>query len=96
MYVALTHPDLKRVRVRLRVARGGHNVPDEAIRRRYIRGLENAPEVLRLADRAVVVDNSGSNHARKLTVRRGQIIWRAAALPEWVEEIARKLEGHSG
>jgi predicted ABC-type ATPase len=41
-YLWLPSPDVAVVRVRERVAAGGHNVPEKVIRRRYMRSLLNA------------------------------------------------------
>jgi predicted ABC-type ATPase len=53
IYVALGDPDLQIERVRLRVAQGGHDIPDTDIRRRYFRSLSRAPEAIRMADEAI-------------------------------------------
>jgi predicted ABC-type ATPase len=46
-------------RVRLRVRQGGHDVPEETIRRRYASGLRNLFQIyLPLADRALILDNT--------------------------------------
>jgi predicted ABC-type ATPase len=40
VYVAPGNPDLHIERVRLGVSRGGHDIPDRDIRRRYARSLD--------------------------------------------------------
>ncbi|MBU3626197.1 zeta toxin family protein [Polynucleobacter sp. JS-Safj-400b-B2] len=40
-FIALSSPELAISRVAERVAQGGHNIPEEVIRRRYTAGLEN-------------------------------------------------------
>ena len=51
-----------------------------------------APEALRLADEAVVLDNSGLHPVRMLLLRGGRIVWRAAGeLPEWVMRLGEFL-----
>ena len=92
IYVALGDPDLHIERVRLRVSQGGHDIPDADIRRRYGRSLLRAPEVMRLADETVVLDNSGTRPERILMLMGGQIIWRASSVPLWVQELALRLE----
>jgi predicted ABC-type ATPase len=94
VYVALGDPELHVERVRLRVSQGGHDIPDVDIRRRYARSLMRAPEALRLADEAVVLDNSGLHPLRMLLLRAGRIVWAADVLPEWVRQLGsfRKLE----
>ncbi len=47
-------------RVKLRVAKGGHNVPENDIRRRYIRGWDNFKNLYKpIADSWVIFDTSG-------------------------------------
>jgi predicted ABC-type ATPase len=81
IYVALGDPDLRIDRVRLRVAQGGHDIPDVDIRRRYFRSLLRAPAAIRLADEAVVLDNAGPQPERMLLVQRGRVVWQAGLLP---------------
>ncbi len=88
VYVSLGDPDLHIERVRLRVSLGGHDIPDSDVRRRYWGSLSRAPEALHLADEAVVLDNSGIHPIRMLWFKRGQLVWRAATVPDWVERLA--------
>lgn len=60
IYVLLDSPERNVERVRLRVARGGHDVPEAKIRERYVRSLQQMPWFLEAADRAWVYDNSGA------------------------------------
>ncbi len=71
VYVALKDPELHIERVRLRASRGGHDIPDADIRRRYARSLLRAPEALGLDDEAVVLDNSGLHPVRMLLFENG-------------------------
>jgi predicted ABC-type ATPase len=91
VYVALSNPQRNVVRVSLRVAEGGHNVPEADVLRRYERSMANAPVALKLADEGVVFDNSGAEHRRVLVVRGGEIVWRAEELPEWVRRLIVNL-----
>ena len=84
-FVALDSPERCIARIRTRVLRGGHSVPDADVRRRYDRSLENLPTALRMADIAKVYDNSGDKHRLVLTVQRGLVINRLAALPPWAQ-----------
>ena len=54
-------PELAVYRVRRRVESGGHNIPEDVIRRRYERGRKNLLELyLPLSDTCIVYDNSTS------------------------------------
>ena len=57
-FVLTCHPDINVQRVADRVARGGHDVPEEKIRSRYVRSLKNLPQLLELCDELYVFDNS--------------------------------------
>ena len=46
-------------RVRERVLSGGHAVPEEKIRTRYARSLQNLSPLVRIADTTRIIDNSG-------------------------------------
>lgn len=59
IYVVLDSPERNVERVRLRVQKGGHDVPEEKIHSRYHRSLEQFPWFLERADRAWIFDNSG-------------------------------------
>lgn len=62
IYVWLNSVELAISRVALRVASGGHNIPEEVIRRRYDRGRKNFLQLYSvLADRWQVYDNSSQN-----------------------------------
>jgi predicted ABC-type ATPase len=60
IYVMLRTPEMNVERVRLRVARGGHDVPADKIRDRFARSLAQLSWFLDAADRAYVFDNSGA------------------------------------
>lgn len=57
-YVLLRSVELNIERVRLRVAKGGHAVPEDKIRQRHRNSLEQLPWFLEQADWAEIYDNS--------------------------------------
>ena len=60
IYVALDNPDTAIRRVAIRVAKGGHDVPAETVRRRFFRGLRNFFNLYREeVDYWTLLDNSG-------------------------------------
>ena len=70
-------------RVGQRIELGGHGVPEDKIRLRYTRSLENLYEALLLSDRAYIFDNSdvvwrllGEWDGRNLEIREQSV-------PEW-------------
>lgn len=61
LYISLASPELAISRVKARVLKGGHTVPEETIRRRFYRGLNNFFNLYsKLADYWILGDNSGA------------------------------------
>ncbi len=58
IFVLTCHPDINVQRVASRVARGGHDVPEEKIRSRYVRSLRNLSLLPELCNELYVFDNS--------------------------------------
>jgi len=57
-FAAVSSPDISVARVRQRTLQGGHDVPEDRIRERYSRTLDNLLEAMRLSHRAYLFDNS--------------------------------------
>lgn len=91
VYVCLDNPERSIQRVRERVAQGGHDVPDADIRRRYSRSLANLPAAARVADQAIVYDNSEAKPRKVLEARKGTIVWQAPVQPVWAKGVQDTL-----
>jgi predicted ABC-type ATPase len=106
-YVGLQGADLHLARVRARVARGGHDIPEERIRERYDRSRLNLIRLLPRLTEVRVHDNSAEAdpHAGKapepllvLHAARGRVVATCALAltPEWARPIvAAALSGRS-
>lgn len=99
-YVGLQSPELHIERVRSRVARGGHDIPEADIRRRYARSLENLIRLLPKLTELRVFDNSDDgdpqagrapNPRLVLHVKRGEILGpdvsELAKAPRWAKPV---------
>ena len=60
-YVGLASPELHIARVRARVSRGGHEIPEAKIRERYPKGLANLVSFIGAAAEVHVFDNSAES-----------------------------------
>ncbi len=83
VYVGVDSIIRSKTRVAERVGKGGHDVPADALERRYERSLLNLEEAAGLADRVIVFDNSGDRH-RLVLVDEGGVVRRHAELPRWL------------
>lgn len=92
IYVLLDSPDRNVERVRLRVAKGGHDVPEDRIRARYERSLAQLPWFFDRADRAWVFDNSAATPRLVAEKHEGRPIFAAAVPPQVVKALATPAE----
>lgn len=97
-FCGLASPDLHLRRVRSRVARGGHDIPEEKIRERWNRSRENLIRLLPLIDHLRVYDNSTEADPAEgrrphpvllLEMQRGKITAPAdlSGAPDWAQPI---------
>ena len=59
VFVLTNDPEINVKRVKERVSAGGHDVPEEKIKSRYLRSLNNLSRLVRIADMTRIVDNTG-------------------------------------
>ena len=94
----LTNAELHIARVQARVRRGGHDIPEERIRQRYVRSLLNLIQLIPKLTELWVYDNSveadphtGATPEPRLIVHlnRGKLlnVCELASTPEWAKAI---------
>jgi len=97
-YVGLSNPELHIARVRSRVARGGHDIPEERIRDRYDRSRLNLIHLLQKLTELRVYDNTKEADPFRgiapkptlvLHVARGKIVssCELSLTPKWAKPI---------
>lgn len=79
---------LGEARVAFRHRTGGHDIPVPVQRRRFARSMANAAEAARLADRAWLLDNSGSGHRLVAALREGAVTFADTARAPWAAALA--------
>ncbi len=57
-FIATDDPEINISRVKTRVEKGGHSVPEEKIKSRYYKSLDNLSEAIKYTNRAFLFDNS--------------------------------------
>lgn len=82
IYVLLARVEMNIERVRLRVAKGGHDVPRDKIVERRGRSLDQLPWFLEQADQAWIFDNSGARPQLIGAKTDGVVTLDPKALPE--------------
>jgi predicted ABC-type ATPase len=96
-YCGLNSADLHVARVRSRVQRGGHDIPQEKIRERYETSRRNLCAILPSVDELILYDNSAEAdpHGRQaplptriLHYRDGELLYLSPVMPGWAKPIA--------
>lgn len=82
IFIALPTPEDHMQRIAQRVARGGHDIPDDDVIRRYTRSLNHLPKAADLADHVTIYTNA---QECKLVLRleHGNVIVRHRDCPSW-------------
>lgn len=85
-YLCLRSPRMNVGRVSMRVAAGGHHVPEDDVLRRYSRSLGNLPTAAALADRGRIFDNTDDAGPTLIfEMRERRILFVRRELPEWFQ-----------
>lgn len=89
-YVGVDTAAVAKERIKMRVERGGHGVPNETIERRFIDSKENFLKVYPLCDSIMVYDNTKQMQCAATIVQGEIVVLRHIA---WVDELLDKLNG---
>lgn len=89
LFLWLSSPDLAVKRVAKRVSLGGHNIPEDTVRRRYFVGLKNLVKLyLPLSDSALILDNSLNEENKVIAIKNNFEELRIEEAKTW-DEIER-------
>lgn len=72
-YTALDSVETNIERVKQRVEAGGHDIPEDDIRRRYLASLDKLTAALKFADEALLIDNSGIQPREVIRISAGTV-----------------------
>lgn len=87
VFIGLSNATQSEERVTIRVAQGGHDVPTEKLQQRFPRSLQNLQAAIKELPHVFIYDNSqfGKPHRLIAVFREARAVWRADALPAWLE-----------
>jgi predicted ABC-type ATPase len=91
VYIGTENVEINLARIRHRVLRGGHDVPEQDVRRRYQRSLANLPLAIERADRTILFDNSAEQGYRLVAVLGASINHRFPPIPDWAIPITGRF-----
>ena len=82
-YIGVESSDIAKQRVMLRVNKGGHGIPNEAIDRRYIDSLANLKKVIKICNKINIYDNT-EMFKLVMVIINGEIVWQDRNIPNWL------------
>ncbi|MGL4655579.1 MAG: zeta toxin family protein [Sarcina sp.] len=85
-FLCTESPEISKERIRERVLKGGHGIPDEAVERRYVESLDNLKLVKDICDVINIYDNTDKLRLI-MNIESGLITWRSSDLPNWCKVI---------
>lgn len=90
-YIGLDSAEESMERIRNRVAHGGHDIPSDAVLRRFDSRWENVAAVLPYCDEVVFYDNY-NGFVEVAEYRNGELILKGDYRPKWIVELKNYLE----
>ncbi len=91
-YVGLNTVDESLVRIENRVRKGGHNIPDHDVKRRFQKRFEDLIAVLQYCNEATFYDNE-NGFVAVAEYKNGEILQIGSLKSQWLEELL-KLEAN--
>lgn len=87
-FIGVDSPDIAKERVRIRVLKGGHGIPEEAIERRYYESLENLKALMSVCNEINIYDNTKNIEQIAYLVNE-TIKWKSENVPKWSGSILK-------
>ena len=91
-YIGISTAQEALKRIENRVAKGGHNIPEQDVLRRFEERCTALAKVLDYVDEAVLYDNE-NGFVVVAEYRNGEIVPRGSYRPAWLEELQRYITG---
>jgi predicted ABC-type ATPase len=89
IYIGTESVGINLERIRNRVLSGGHDVPENDVRRRYRRSFANLPFAMQHAEHCILFDNSSEQGYRLIAVISGSERRWFGTLPDWAARLKK-------
>ena len=89
-FIGIESEDICRKRIKSRVARGGHNISDTDLHRRFSKSYEQVRKLIPVCSELYFYDNT--EYFKKVAkYSAGKEVWHAANLPQWYVNLITEL-----
>lgn len=90
-FIGVSDVETSKRRVRLRVAQGGHDIPEPIQARRFVKTFTAASRAAQLAETAYFFDNAGRGYRLVGLAERGSVIYLDRRTAPWIERATQGL-----
>ncbi|MBS9776144.1 MAG: zeta toxin family protein [Fusobacterium sp.] len=91
-YVSVDNPEIAKERIKNRVKKGGHHIPDKVVEKRYYESIENLQKIINKCDVIKIFDNTQIYKKICLINKEKKIFYFSKDIPEWSKKIINKLK----
>ena len=92
-YVGVNSVDESIKRIKNRVEKGGHNIPDNDVMRRYNKRFEDLAIILPYCNEVRFYDNE-NGFVEKAEYKNGMLIFKSNIIPKWIKELELYLNSN--
>lgn len=85
-YIGVNTAEESIKRIKNRVEKGGHNIPDDDVMRRYNKRFDDLLTILPFCNEAHFFDNE-NGFVEKAEYKNGELIIKSENLPNWIKEL---------
>ena len=86
-YVGVNSADESMKRIRNRVEKGGHDIPEQDVKRRYNKRFEDLVNILPYCNEVKFYDNE-NGFVEKAEYKNGELITKSKSIPEWIKAVS--------
>ena len=90
-YVGVNSADESMKRIRNRVEKGGHDIPEQDVKRRYNKRFEDLVNILPYCNEVKFYDNE-NGFVEKAEYKNGELITKSKIIPECIKDLKQYLD----
>lgn len=90
-YVGVNSADESIKRIRNRVEKGGHDISEQDVKRRYNKRFEDLVNILPYCNEVKFYDNE-NGFVEKAEYKNGELIIKSKIIPEWIKDLKQYLD----
>ena len=90
-YVGVNNPEIAKERIKIRVEKGGHNIENDVVEKRYYESLTNLKEIISKFDKVYLYDNS-KKYKNIFSFSNNKILFKSNENISWAKEVIEIIE----